>query len=389
MIPITVFAGKTVAVFGLGKSGLLSARRADQGRRRGRRLRRQREDAWPRRRAAGLTRRICANSIGRQSPRWCWRRACRSRIRSRIGRVQLAHKASVEIIGDIELFCRERAKSRRAMSADRHHRHQRQIDHHRAHRASARQRRPRRADGRQYRRAGAGAGAVRGEPRLRARSVLLPDRSRAFAARHRRHPAQRDRRPSRPPRHAWRITPRIKTLLPAQRRAGRHRGDRRRRRLDARRRRAHRARRQKVVRVSVHGAAARRLLRRGQPHHARAGRQGAAGRRSSPASARCAARTMRRTPPAPSPPASRSASISPRFRKAWPRFPASPHRMQQIGRKGTRAVTSTIPKRPMPTRAAQGARRASTIFSGSPAASRRPAASPASPNSSRASARPI
>ena len=49
----------------------------------------------------------------------------------------LARKANVEIIGDIELFCRERAKSGSAMSAHRHHRHQRQIDHHRADRASA------------------------------------------------------------------------------------------------------------------------------------------------------------------------------------------------------------------------------------------------------------
>ena len=47
----------------------------------------------------------------RRSPRWCWRPACRSRIRRRTGPSQLAHKHDVEIIGDIELFCRERAKA--------------------------------------------------------------------------------------------------------------------------------------------------------------------------------------------------------------------------------------------------------------------------------------
>ena len=115
----------------------------------------------------------------------------------------------------------------------------------------------------------------------------------------------------------------IKALLPAQRGAGRHRGDRRRRRLDARRRRAHRARRHESRARLGAPAAARRLLRRGHAHHAarRAARRSRS--RSLPASARCAACTMRRTRPAPSPPASRSASISPRSRRGWSRFPAS------------------------------------------------------------------
>ena len=73
----------------------------------------------------------------------------------------LARKAKVEIIGDIELFCRERAKSgaqcplvaitgtngKSTTTALIAHLHQ--------------ERRPRRADRRQYRRAGAGARALR------------------------------------------------------------------------------------------------------------------------------------------------------------------------------------------------------------------------------------
>ena len=193
---------------------------------------------------------------------------------------ELARKAKVEIIGDIELFCRERAKSGARLPASRHYRHQRQIDHHRAHRASDQERRPRRADGRQYRRAGAGARAVRPGPRLRAGSLVLSDRSRAFAESHRRHSAQRLGRSSRPPRQHGK-------LRRHQGAAGggcRHRGDRRRRRLDARRRRAHRTRRQKSrARVGARPAARRVLCpnrRPRQPHSARDRRQGADSGRS-------------------------------------------------------------------------------------------------------------
>ena len=85
MIPITVFAGRQVAVFGLGSSGLLSARALISGRRRGHRLRRQREEA--RRGASGRhqdAKSARARLVG-QSPRWCSPPACRSRIRSRTG----------------------------------------------------------------------------------------------------------------------------------------------------------------------------------------------------------------------------------------------------------------------------------------------------------------
>ena len=129
----------------------------------------------------------------------------------------------------------------------------------------------------------------------------------------------------------------------------------------------------KVVRVSVAGAAARRLLRRGQPDRARRRAEDVFLRRSSPASVRCAACTMRRMRPAPSQPAPHSASISPQFRKVWSAFPDSHTACSRSGAKA-RPVTSTTRKRPMPIppRRRSGA---STIFSGSPVESRRPAVS--------------
>ncbi len=93
----------------------------------------------------------------------------------------------------------------------------------------------------------------------------------------------------------------------------------------------------KVVRVSVLGP-----LRDG--FYARIGDKAAAScalpaaRRSqwpsSPASAHCAGRTTRKTPPAPSPPASRSALNCRQFKKVLASFPGLAHRMQQVGAKG-------------------------------------------------------
>jgi UDP-N-acetylmuramoylalanine--D-glutamate ligase len=110
MIPITVFAGRKVAVFGLGKSGLLSAGALIKG---GAEVvvyddnEKMRADAA----SAGLTVQnlheidwsdiaalVLAPGVPLTHPTPHWT-------------VQLAHKAEVEIIGDIELFCRERAKS--------------------------------------------------------------------------------------------------------------------------------------------------------------------------------------------------------------------------------------------------------------------------------------
>jgi UDP-N-acetylmuramoylalanine--D-glutamate ligase len=110
MIPVTVFAGKKVAIFGLGKSGLLSAGALIKG---GAEVvvfddsEKMLADA----KSAGLTTAnlkdidwsdiaalVLAPGVPLTHPEPHWT-------------VQLAHKAGVEVIGDIELFCRERAKS--------------------------------------------------------------------------------------------------------------------------------------------------------------------------------------------------------------------------------------------------------------------------------------
>ncbi len=110
MIPVTTFAGKKVAVFGLGSSGLLSARalatggaeviafdddgkKLSEARATGLKTRDLREIDW--RTVAAL---ILAPGVPLTHPVPHWS-------------VALARKAQVEVIGDIELFCRERAKS--------------------------------------------------------------------------------------------------------------------------------------------------------------------------------------------------------------------------------------------------------------------------------------
>ncbi|MGH8713854.1 MAG: UDP-N-acetylmuramoyl-L-alanine--D-glutamate ligase, partial [Casimicrobiaceae bacterium] len=110
MIPITVFAGRKVAVFGLGSSGLLSARALIQGgaeviafdddakkiaeaKAAGIKTQDLRELDWSQ--IAAL---VLAPGVPLTHPQPHWAAA-------------LARNANVEIIGDIELFCRERAKS--------------------------------------------------------------------------------------------------------------------------------------------------------------------------------------------------------------------------------------------------------------------------------------
>ncbi len=110
MIPITVFAGKTVAVFGLGKSGMLSAHALIEG---GAKVvvYDDNEKSVAEAKAAGLTTQnlrelnwsaiaalVLAPGVPLTHPKPHWSAA-------------LAKKAGVEIIGDIELFCRELAKS--------------------------------------------------------------------------------------------------------------------------------------------------------------------------------------------------------------------------------------------------------------------------------------
>src|ERR1700741_3169093 len=110
MIPVTTFAGKRVAIFGLGNSGLLAARALGAGN----------ADviAWDDdekkikdAQAAGLNTQdlrvldwskvaalVLAPGVPLTHPEPHWT-------------ASLAHKANVEVIGDIELFCRERETS--------------------------------------------------------------------------------------------------------------------------------------------------------------------------------------------------------------------------------------------------------------------------------------
>jgi UDP-N-acetylmuramoylalanine--D-glutamate ligase len=110
MIPVTTFAGKRVAVFGLGKSGLLAAGALIAGgadvvvfddsdkmladaKSAGLKTQDLRELDWSQMAALVLAPGV---PLTHPEPHWS---------------VKLARKADVEIIGDIELFCRERAKS--------------------------------------------------------------------------------------------------------------------------------------------------------------------------------------------------------------------------------------------------------------------------------------
>jgi UDP-N-acetylmuramoylalanine--D-glutamate ligase len=110
MIPVTTFAGKKVAVFGLGSSGLLSAQALIKGgaevvvyddneksvteaKAAGLNSQDLRELNWSTIAALVLTPGV---PLTHPAPHWT---------------AALARKAKVEIIGDIELFCRERAKS--------------------------------------------------------------------------------------------------------------------------------------------------------------------------------------------------------------------------------------------------------------------------------------
>jgi UDP-N-acetylmuramoylalanine--D-glutamate ligase len=109
MIPVTTFAGRTVAVFGLGGSGLVTAEALaaggarviawddgeaarDKARQKGITVADLRDAVW--KTVAAL---VLSPGVPLTHPRPHWS-------------VDLAQRANVEIIGDIELFCRERAK---------------------------------------------------------------------------------------------------------------------------------------------------------------------------------------------------------------------------------------------------------------------------------------
>jgi UDP-N-acetylmuramoylalanine--D-glutamate ligase len=112
LIPVTTFAGKRVAVFGLGNSGLLAAgalkvggaevvvfdddeKKIAAAQAAGLKTQDLRKVEWPRMAALVLTPGV---PFTHPEPHWT---------------VAFARKANVEVIGDIELFCRERAKSGR------------------------------------------------------------------------------------------------------------------------------------------------------------------------------------------------------------------------------------------------------------------------------------
>ena len=110
MIPITTFAGRKVAVFGLDRSGLLSARALTAG---GAEVVAFDDNAKSvaEAQAAGIVTQdlrefdwstvaalVLAPGVPLTHPKPHWS-------------VELAHKAGVEVIGDIELFCRERAQA--------------------------------------------------------------------------------------------------------------------------------------------------------------------------------------------------------------------------------------------------------------------------------------
>ena len=110
MIPVTTFAAKKVAVFGLGKSGLLAAQALTEGgaevvvcdddeqsmsraRAAGFAAQDLRAGDW-----SGLAALVLAPGVPLTHPQPHWS-------------VALARQFGVEIIGDIELFCRERARA--------------------------------------------------------------------------------------------------------------------------------------------------------------------------------------------------------------------------------------------------------------------------------------
>ena len=227
MIPVTSFAGKTVAVFGLGGSGLASCHALKAGgaeviagddnadnvakaAQAGFITADLRTVSWTNFAALILT---PGAPLTHPAPHWS---------------VLMARQAGVEVIGDIELFCRERRRHAPECAVRRHHRHQRQIHHHGADRASDEGRRLRHPDGRQYRHRDPVAGAAAHGAGACHRDVVLPDRSRAFARSFRRHSAQCQRRPYRPPRHAGAL--RRGEGAPRRRRAAAGHLDRRRRR---------------------------------------------------------------------------------------------------------------------------------------------------------------
>ncbi|MBV9634175.1 MAG: UDP-N-acetylmuramoyl-L-alanine--D-glutamate ligase, partial [Methylobacteriaceae bacterium] len=109
MTPVTSFAGKTVALFGLGGSGLATARALVAG---GARVVCWDDSAMALDKARGLG--LEVQDLGTANWSWFASFVLTPGVPLTHPRphwtVEKAKAAGVEIIGDIELFCRERAK---------------------------------------------------------------------------------------------------------------------------------------------------------------------------------------------------------------------------------------------------------------------------------------
>ena len=200
MIPVTIFAGRPVAVFGLGLSGIAAARSLAAG---GAQVLAWDDGAAARAKAeaAGLVlsdltsanwARIAALVLApgvpltHPEPHWT---------------VERAQDAGVEVIGDTELFFRERAKlSSRSkvvvITGTNGKSTTTALTAHLLEEAGQA-----RGAWRQYRQGRARASALRRRSDLRARAFDLPDRSHAVSGAERRRAPQHHPGSSRPPRH--------------------------------------------------------------------------------------------------------------------------------------------------------------------------------------------
>ena len=196
MIAVRCFAGRKVALFGLGGSGLSTARALAAG---GAEIAAWDDDTAARARAVdsgiGVVDLSAADwrdyaalvlapgaPLTHPAPHWTAARA---------------KAAGIEIIGDIELFCRERAnRRRRSVHCD--HRHQRQVDDDGADCTSPASGRPRRPAWRQYRRAYPRSPATGRTAHPCDRVLVFPDRPRAVDRSDDWRVDQSDARPSRP-----------------------------------------------------------------------------------------------------------------------------------------------------------------------------------------------
>ena len=289
--------------------------------------------------------------------------------------VGLARNAAVEVIGDIELFCRERRTTAPdapfvAITGTNGKSTTTALVAH-----LLAQRELRRAARRQYRHRDPLAAAARAGARARDRVLVVPDRSRAFARSLGRHPAQRHRRPSRPPRHARAITRRSRSGWSPACSSGTAIVGVDDNWCQAVADRIERAGK-RVERVSVRRPLSDGFYVEGDQVMRAAGGTARAvvhigGIGSLRGAAQCAERRLRDR--------RRRSRSACRARgdpeRACVSFPGLAHRMEQVGRKGNVLFVNDS-KATNADAAGARARELHAIFSGSRAASRRPAASP-------------